>query len=134
MLDPIADMLTRIRNAQKAGLQEVIIPTSKLKFAIAKILESRRFVEKAERIVADNKAALRVVLRYTQVSQTRRDPAIREIRRVSREGQRKYVKRDEIRLVKNGFGLAVISTPKGVMTGEEAYKAGLGGEYICQVW
>lgn len=134
MLDPIADMLTRIRNAQRAGLREVIIPVSKLKFAIAKILEARGFVEKSEKITVDDSPRIRIVLRYVQVSQTRRDPAIQEILRVSREGQRMYVKRHEIRRVKNGHGLAIISTPKGVMTGEEAYQAGLGGEYICRVW
>lgn len=134
MLDPIADMLTRIRNAQRAGLREVIVPVSKLKFAIAKILEARGFVEKAERITVDDKPRIRIILRYVQVSRTRRDPAISELIRVSREGQRTYVKRNEIRRVKNGNGLAIISTPKGVMTGEEAYQAGLGGEYICRVW
>lgn len=136
MLDPIADMLTRIRNAQRAGLREVIMPTSKLKFAIAKILESRGFIEKVEKVSGEGESIvqLRLVLRYVKVSPTRRDPAIQELRRMSREGQRMYVKREEIRRVKNGHGLAIISTSKGVMTGDEAYGSGLGGEYICQVW
>jgi len=134
MLDPIADMLTRIRNAQRAGRKELVLPASTLKWSIAKILQARGFVEKAEKLSVGKFPEIRIVLRYVQVAPTRRDPAIQAINRVSREGQRIYVKRDQIRRVKNGFGLAIISTPKGVMTGEEAYHAGLGGEYLCQVW
>ncbi|MEI8103887.1 MAG: 30S ribosomal protein S8 [Candidatus Moraniibacteriota bacterium] len=134
MLDPIADMLTRIRNAQQAGLKEVVLPASKIKWSIAKILEARGFVEKTEKIATGKFPELRLVLRYVQVTPTQRDPAIRALERVSRQGQRIYVKRDQIRRVKNGFGLAIVSTPKGLMTGEEAYHSGLGGEYICRIW
>jgi small subunit ribosomal protein S8 len=127
-------MLTRIRNAQRAGLKEVVFPASKIKWSIAKILEARGFVEKTEKVSTGQFPQLRIVLRYVQVTPTRRDPAIQTIERVSRQGQRIYVKRDEIRRVKHGFGLAIVSTPKGVMTGEEAYHSGLGGEYLCRIW
>lgn len=134
MLDPIADMLTRIRNAQQAGLKEVVLPASKIKWSIAKILEAKGFLEKTEKIATGKFPELRLVLRYVQVTPTQRNPAIRALERVSRQGQRIYVKRDQIRRVKNGFGLSIVSTPKGLMTGEEAYHSGLGGEYICRIW
>jgi small subunit ribosomal protein S8 len=134
MLDPISDMLTRIRNAQRAGHKEVLIPASKLKLAIAKILEKEGFIEKVEKEKTGNIEKLRIGLRYVQVSPTRKDPAIREIKRVSREGQRIYVKKQDIRKVKNGYGIAVVSTSRGVMTGKDAYRQGLGGECICEVW
>lgn len=128
-------MLTSIRNAQRAGHESVTFPSSRLKLSIARILERKGFVEKVEEI-SENEIAplLRVNLRYHRLSPTELDPAIRGIRRVSRLGQRRYVHRNEIRKVKNGYGFAIISTPKGVMTGSEAYHAGLGGEYICDVW
>jgi small subunit ribosomal protein S8 len=127
-------MLTRIRNAQRAGHKEVLIPASKLKLAIAKILEKEGFIEKVEKEKTGNIEKLRIGLRYVQVSPTRKDPAIREIKRVSREGQRIYVKKQDIRKVKNGYGIAVVSTSRGVMTGKDAYRQGLGGECICEVW
>jgi small subunit ribosomal protein S8 len=134
MLDPIAELLTRIRNAQRAGHAHVSVPASKLKLAIVKILEKEKFVEKVEKEKDGNIEKIRIGLKYVQVSPTRKDPAIREIRRVSREGQRIYVKKENIRKVKNGYGIAVVSTSKGVMTGRDAYRQGLGGEYICEVW
>lgn len=134
MLDPIADLLTRIRNAQRAGHKEVVIPASKLKMSIVKILEKERFIEKVAREKEGNTESIRVGLKYIQVSPTRKDPAIREIKRVSRQGQRIYIKKENIRKVKNGYGIAVVSTSKGVMTGRDAYRQGLGGEYICEVW
>ena len=77
---------------------------------------------------------LKVVLRYDQISRTQKDPAIHEIKQVSTQGQRTYVRKQDIRRVKNGLGVAIISTSQGVMAGEDAHKKGLGGEYICQVW
>lgn len=135
-MDQIANMLTSIRNAQRAGHESVTVPSSRLKLAIARILERKGFVEKVEEESAgfQSGSRLRIHLRYRRVSPTEVDPAIREIRRVSRSGQRSYVRREEIRKVKNGFGLAIVSTSKGVMTGAEAYHSGLGGEYICEVW
>ncbi len=135
MLDPIADMLTRVRNAQRAGKDKVSMPASKLKREIARILEKEGFILRCEKESLDNnKENLIVWLKYIQVSLVLKEPAIHEIRRVSKEGRRVYVKKGEIKKVKNGFGLAVVSTSKGVMSGVNAYRQGLGGELICEVW
>ena len=134
-MDSIANMLTSIRNAQRAGHTSVSIPSSRLRLSIARILERKGFVEKVETAaLPTGSSEIRIELRYRRVSPTELDPAIREIRRVSRSGQRLYVHRNDIRKVKNGFGIAIVSTSKGVMTGAEAYHSGLGGEYICEVW
>lgn len=135
MLDPIADMLTRVRNAQRAGRDSVSMPASKLKREIARILEKEGFILRSEKeSLENNKENLIVWLKYIPVSLVEKDPAIHEIRRVSKEGRRVYVKKGEIKKVKNGFGLAVVSTSKGVMSGVNAYRQGLGGELICEVW
>lgn len=134
MLDPISDMLTRIRNAQRAGHKEAIIPFSKLKFAIAKILEENNLIEKATKEKGEKFPFLKVVLKYEKVSNTEKIPAISEIKRISKLGQRKYIKNSEINRVKNGYGIAVISTSKGLMTNSEARRKGLGGEVLCEVW
>jgi len=134
MLDPIAEMLTRIRNAQRAGKKDVLIKASNLKLAVAKILEQEKFVESVVKEKAEVSENIRIGLKYYRLSNTKKIPAIKEIRRVSREGQRIYTSCKEIQQVKNRFGISIISTSKGVMTGEEARKSGLGGEYICQVW
>ncbi|MFA6973889.1 MAG: 30S ribosomal protein S8 [Parcubacteria group bacterium] len=133
-MDTIAEMLTRIRNAQRAGKKDVIIGSSKLKVAIADILEKEGFVESVSEEIINNFKNIKISLKYYRVSNTQKLPAIKEIKRVSHEGQRIYVQHDEIKTVKNKFGIAIISTSKGVMTGAEAKKNGLGGEYICQVW
>jgi len=134
MLDPIADMLTRIRNAQNAGHQEVVVPFSKLKMAIAKILEENGFIISLKKDASGKFPALAIGLKYDVVSNTQKDPAIREIKRVSKQGQRIYTKKTDIRQVKSGYGISIISTSKGLMTGEKARKSGLGGEIICEVW
>lgn len=135
MLDPIADMLTRIRNAQRAGRDSVSMPASKLKREIARILEKEGFILRSEKeSLENNKENLIVWLKYIPVSLVEKAPAIHEIRRVSKEGCRVYVKKGEIKKVKNGFGMAVVSTSKGVMSGVNAYRQGLGGELICEVW
>ena len=134
MLDPIAEMITRIKNAQRAGKKEAEISASKLKLAIAKILEKEGFVGKVAKENINAKEIIKISLKYNDISRTHKMPAITEIKRKSREGQRIYVKSNGIKSVKNKFGIAVISTSKGVMTGEEARRAGLGGEYICEVW
>lgn len=134
MLDPISDMLTRIRNAQMAGRKETVIPFSKLKWAIAKILESKKFIKAAVKEKTDKSEFIKIVFKYNKISNTEKVPAIRGIKRISKEGQRIYLKKDKIKKVKNGYGLAVISTSEGLLTGEEAYKKKLGGEYICEVW
>jgi small subunit ribosomal protein S8 len=133
-MDTIANMLTKIRNAQLAGHREVNIPASKLKLSLAKILEKEGFVEEIKKERQNNLEKIRVVLRYVKTSDTRKNPAISGIRRISRTGQRIYIKSKDIESVKNKFGIAVVSTSKGLMTGFEAKKQGLGGEYICEVW
>ncbi|MDP1883923.1 MAG: 30S ribosomal protein S8 [Candidatus Moranbacteria bacterium] len=134
MLDPIAEMLTRIRNAQQAGHQNVVVGASRLKSAIAKILEKEGFVAAVAKEKSDAIENIKIELKYHRISNTKKMPAIKEIKRVSKEGQRIYVKSKDIRAVKNNFGISIISTPKGVMTGFEARKQGLGGEVICEVW
>ena len=134
MLDPVSDMLTRIRNAQMAEHMEVIIPFSKLRWAIAKVLESEKFIKTAVKKKTDKFEFIKIILKYTEISNTQKTPAISGIKRISKEGQRIYLKKDKIRKVKNGYGIAIISTSKGLFTGEEAYKKKLGGEYICEVW
>ena len=134
MLDPIADMLTRIRNAQRAKHNEVIVPFSKLKLSIAEILQQRNFIESIKKETEGKFPVLKIVLKYDVVSNTEKNPAIREIKRISRQGQRIYVKKTDIKRVKNGYGISVVSTSKGIMTGDNARKIGLGGEIICEVW
>ncbi|OGI21680.1 MAG: 30S ribosomal protein S8 [Candidatus Moranbacteria bacterium RIFCSPLOWO2_02_FULL_48_19] len=134
MLDPIADMLTRIRNAQAAGHSQVTMRASKLKCTIAEILEREGFVARVEKQIEGAYETLCIGLKYTVVSPTKKAPAIQEVTRVSRQGCRIYVKKNEIKKVKNGYGIAIVSTSEGVMTGSEAYRRGLGGEYICRVW
>ena len=137
MLDPISDMLTRIRNAQKAGHSEVVLPFSKLKFAIAKVLEKENLAEFVEIIKGsenDKIDKIKMILKYEKIGSNKKVPVITEITRVSKEGKRIYLKKDEIKKVKNGFGISIVSTSRGVMTGKEARKLGLGGEYVCEVW
>lgn len=134
MIDQIADMLTRIRNAQKAGHLEVRFSASKLKLAIAKILEKEGFVESVEQEKNEERDQIKVELKYFKISNTKKNPAITDIKKISKQGQRIYVKSKDIRNVKNKYGIAIVSTSKGVMTGAEARKNGLGGEYICEVW
>jgi small subunit ribosomal protein S8 len=134
MLDPIADMLTRIRNAQAAGHAQVTFRSSKLKNMIAQILEKEGFVARVSKEMEDERETLCVWLKYTVVSPTKKAPAIQEITRVSKQGCRIYVKSHDVQKVKNGYGIAIISTSQGVMTGSEAHRRGLGGEYLCKVW
>lgn len=130
MTDPIADMLTRIRNASMAKLQKVDIPSSNLKVSLANVLKAEGFV-KNYKVIADNKqGVLRVYLRYID----EKEPVIREIKRVSKPGSRVYVGCDELPSVKNGLGVAILSTSKGILTDKLAREAGIGGEVICTVW
>ncbi len=132
-MDKIAEMLTQIRNAQVAGHKEVTIRFSKFKFALAKILEQEGFVESAIRSKKETEYFY-ITLKYYKVSQTQKAPAIKKLKKISRLGQRIYVKAKDIKKVKNDFGIAIISTSKGIMTGGKAHKMGLGGEYICEIW
>lgn len=128
--DQISDMLTRIRNAQKAGQTEVSMPASKLKLAIAQLLFKNKYLQEVSLFSEGNKKYLRVRLSYNESG----NPAIKEIKRVSRQGQRIYVGKEQMPTIRNGFGIAVVSTSKGVMTNKEARKSGIGGELICEVW
>lgn len=127
-IDPIADMLTRIRNASMVKKAEVLVPYSKIKFGIAKILEKEKYIKSVE-IVEDNGNYLKIGLIYEN-----KTPAISSIQRVSRVGLRVYRGNKEIRPVLNGYGIAILTTSKGLMTNREARKAGLGGEVICEVY
>ena len=133
--DPIADMLTRIRNGVMAGHSQVAIPSSKIKVAIAKILKEEGFVENFE--VADGERVgqkmLRVKIKYVGERRERR-PVISGLERVSKPGRRIYTKKQDIPWVLSGIGIAILSTPKGVMTGQRARKMGVGGEILCKVW
>jgi small subunit ribosomal protein S8 len=129
MTDPIADMLTRIRNAQTANLMSVLIPSSKFKLSLAKILKDEGYVQDVIQHKKGVKITLEVVLKKTGDNY-----AISEIKRVSKPGQRKYVGKEEIMKVLGGYGLSVISTSEGVMTNLKAKEKGLGGEVIFEVW
>jgi small subunit ribosomal protein S8 len=133
-MDTIANMLTKIRNAQLAGHKEVEMPASKLRLALAKILEKEGFVGKIFEEKHGNPEKIKINLKYFNVSDVKKNPAITGIKKISRSGQRIYVKNKDIKSVKNKFGIAIISTSKGLMTDFEAQKQGLGGEYICEVW
>ena len=125
-MDPISDMLTRIRNAQKAGLKTVDIPLSNLIFEIAKILKAEIYFEDFKKLGRGNEKILEIALKYPE--------AIHEIKRISKPGQRIYAGTSEIKTVKNGYGILVISTSKGLMTNKEARKANLGGEVLLEIW
>lgn len=133
-MDKIAEMLTKIRNAQMAGHKEVFTPSSKFKLAVAKILESENFIETVSLESGEKESLIKIGLKYNTISNTKKEPAISGIKKVSRLGQRIYIKKEEIRKVKNGFGIGIISTSKGVMTDKKSREMGLGGEYICEVW
>ena len=132
-MDKISDMLTKIRNAQMAGHSEVAIPFSNFKLALAKILEKEGFVASLTE-TKDEKKMIKICLKYNQITNTKKLPTITGIKKISKPGQRLYVKNKNIRTVKNKFGIAIVSTSKGIMTGAESRKLGLGGEYICEVW
>lgn len=128
MTDPIADMLTRIRNASLIYKKEVSLPYSKIKLGIANILVKHGYLEKAEE-KKDVHPYILLTLKFNSGT-----PAITEIKRISKPGHRKYLKRDEIDSVLSGFGVAILSTPKGLLTNDEARKEQVGGELICEVY
>jgi small subunit ribosomal protein S8 len=135
MLDPTSDMLTRIRNAQMAKKAVVRIPASKLKIAIANILAQEGFVESFRVDKEDGtQGSIEITLKYIQHSAVDKEPMIKGIVQKSRQGQRMYVRKEAIRRVRNGYGIGVFSTSRGVLTGEKARELGVGGEYICEVW
>lgn len=133
--DPIADMLTRIRNAVMAGHQTVSIPSSKLKASIAKILAQEGFIESYEEVKTEfaYRQNIRIKLKYVGKRRSRK-PVISGIERVSRPGRRVYSGRKDIPWVRSGIGVAIVSTPKGVMTGNRARQLKVGGEILCKIW
>lgn len=133
--DPIADMLTRIRNGLKAGQASVALPSSKLKLAIAQILKEEGYIDDFGVLSAEGEpqATLRVTLKYVGERREKR-PVITGLQRISTPGRRVYTRRHEIPWVLSGMGVAILSTPKGVMTGAKARKLGVGGEVLCKVW
>jgi small subunit ribosomal protein S8 len=138
MTDPIGDMLTRIRNAAAAGISELTMPASKIKVAIAQILEQENWIQKFEILGGDTAKAkangvfkeLKIVLKYKKSGR----PAITSIQRVSKPGLRVYVSKDKMPYVLNGMGTAIISTSKGLMTVKEAKKQKIGGEVVCEIY
>ncbi|MBN1827417.1 MAG: 30S ribosomal protein S8 [Candidatus Eisenbacteria bacterium] len=130
MSDPVADFLTRIRNANKAKHKRVDIPRSKLKLEIAKALLREKYIARYKMVEDDRHGMLRLYLRYTPTG----DGIITDLKRVSRPGLRQYVGKDEIPRVFNGIGTAIISTSSGVLTSKEARRAGVGGEVLCYIW
>ena len=131
MTDPVGDMLTRIRNASRAGHEKVVIPGSKLKERIASVLKDEGYIKEVVVHKTDGKSGeITLVLKYGP----NREPAITEIRRVSKPGLRRYVPSAEIPRVLNGMGVAILSTSKGIMVDREARKQNVGGELICTVF
>jgi small subunit ribosomal protein S8 len=128
--DPIADMLTRIRNASRAKHPRVDLPSSKMKIEIARILKDEGYLSNLKVVDEKGKKTLRVFLRYTQD----RRSVITDLKRVSRPGSRRYVGKFGIRAVVGGMGVSILSTPRGLMTGHAARKEGIGGELLCEVW
>ena len=128
--DPIADLLTRIRNAAKARHPRVDLPASKLKLEIARILKEEGYLANYKVVEEKGKKTLRVFLRYTP----ERRSVITDLQRVSRPGSRRYVGKFGIRPVVGGMGISILSTPRGLMTGQSARKEGIGGELLCEVW
>ncbi len=129
MTDPVADMLTRIRNAAAAGHRRVDMPVSKFKTEIARLLRDNHFIQDYKVLDDGKHGILRVYLRYFQEKSV-----IREVKRVSSPGLRRYVKATDIPRVKNGLGMAIVSTPKGLMSDKDARRARTGGELVAVVW
>ncbi|OGO42411.1 MAG: 30S ribosomal protein S8 [Chloroflexi bacterium RBG_16_57_9] len=130
MTDPIADMLTRIRNAGNARHKYVVVPASKIKVAIARILKEEGFIESYEATEDKPQGQIRIWLKYT----ADREPVMTGLKRISSPGRRVYRGRQEIPWVLSGMGVAIMSTPKGVMTGKQARRQSVGGEVLAYVW
>lgn len=129
MTDPVSDMLIRIKNAQLAGHETLEIPFSNVKLAMAKIMEQAGFLDRVERKGSKSKQSLVLKLKYNQGV-----PAIQNLRRLSKPSRRVYVRAAEIKPVRQGYGLAIISTSRGLMTDKEARKNKIGGEVLCEIW
>lgn len=130
LTDPVADFLTRIRNSIRARHQKLDAPASKLKLEIARILKEEGYIANYKPTEEDGQKVIRVYLKYGPNSEA----VIRDLQRVSKPGCRVYLGRDEIRRVQGGLGISIMTTPKGVMTGRQARREGVGGEILCEVW
>ena len=130
MSDPIADMLTRIRNAAGAGHRKVDIPGSRIKTEIARILKTKGFIHNYARVEDNRQGYIRLYLRYSSDDES----AIQGLERISRPGLRRYVSVGDVPRVLNGLGVAVLSTSRGILTDSEARMAGVGGEVLCHLW
>jgi small subunit ribosomal protein S8 len=130
MTDPIADLLTRIRNAVQAGHGSLVVPRSKMKLAIVKILKEEGFVEGYVDDESGPQGEIKVFPRYDAANQG----VIRGLTRVSKPSRRSYVGKNDVPRVRNGLGVAILTTPRGVLTDRQARKAGVGGEVLCYVW
>ena len=131
MTDPIADLLTRIRNASSAGFPTVNVPASRLKAEICRVLKEEGFIREFEREDDGKQGVLKIQLKYVGEE---REPVITEIRRVSRPSLRLYKGKKDARFVRSGLGISILTTPMGVMTDRNARKENLGGEILCEVW
>ncbi|HMK55923.1 MAG TPA: 30S ribosomal protein S8 [Dissulfurispiraceae bacterium] len=130
MTDPIADMLTRIRNSVLIKAEKVDIPASRLKVEIAKIMKEEGFI-KSYKIIKDKKQGiLRITLKYSQDNR----PIVEGLKRISKPGRRVYVGKDEVPSVVGGMGVAVVTTPKGILTDKACRREGVGGEVLCYIW
>lgn len=127
-MDPISDMLTRIRNATLVGKAEVVIPFSRIKLEIAKIMENEKFIGGLQ--ILERERQLKVFLKYDEDG----SPAVRNLKRISKPGRRVYAPKDDLPLVLGGLGIAIVSTSRGLMTAKEAARAGLGGEVLCEIY
>ena len=128
--DPVADLLARIRNALQARHQKLDVPSSRLKLEIARILKEEGFIASYKPVEEEGHKLVRVYLKYGPDN----DPVISNLARISRPGCRVYVGRNEIPRVLGGLGINILTTPRGVMTGRQARKEGVGGEILCEVW
>ncbi len=133
MTDPIADMLTRVRNATQAGHRRVEIPASNQKKAVADVLVQQGYVERYEVLDDNAQGTLRVFLKY-QLREGQRIGVIEGIRRVSRPGRRIFAGKDSIPKVCGGYGISILSTNQGILTGHQCRMRGIGGEVLCEIW
>lgn len=130
MTDPIADMLTRVRNAVAVRRRSVLVPSSRFKRAIAQVLADEGYILRFEEVREGQFPALRIHLKYAEDDQ----PVLRGLERVSRPGCRVYARRPDIPWVQSGLGTVILSTPRGVVTGRQARRLGVGGEVVCKIW
>ena len=124
--DPIADLLTRIRNAVKAKQLKTVLPYSKIKVAILEVMKKRKFIKDFKTVKSGTFEEIEIEFN-SELNEL-------YLKRISKPGKRIYVKKDKIKPVINGYGVSIFSTPRGVMTGSEAAKTGVGGEYLCEIW